>query len=130
MKEKVILFFKRNWIIFALVGLAILLLFLGFLTTYCIVAGCLILSGTSFYLFARFKAKYNESKKVDANKDIFDARKLDYDEDVYYVGDGQKKAQLKLGWSQFSALMPTIFFAILGIMCCSFAIALIFRAFI
>ncbi len=120
-------FFKKNWIILSLTGLGILLLILGVISTYIMVAGFFILSIVCFYLFAIFKAKYKKTKDVDPKKDYFDARELDYDESVYYVGEGQKKTQLKQSWSQFSTFSPMIIFALLGIMNISFGMALLFR---
>ena len=120
-------FLKKNWLILTLTGVAILLLILGTLSTYLMVAGFFMLSAISFYFFAIFKSKYRKTKEVDLKKDYFDARELDYDEDVYYVGEGQKKSQLKHSWSQFSTFSPMIIFALLGIMNISFGLALLFR---
>ena len=131
MKEKIINFFKNHWKILTVVGCIILLFFLGILSIYFIVAGSFVLSIVCFYYFSKFRSKYNEFKNNnDEKKDYFDARKFDYDEDVYYIGEGQKKTQIKKTWAQFSSHLPSVFFAMFGTMSLIFALALLFRNFI
>lgn len=127
MKEKISNFFKKNWIVLAIFGLALLLFVLGFLSAYLIVAGSLILGLLCYYLMAKYKSKYNEAKKVDPSKDYFDARSLDYDEDVYYIGENEKKSRMESSWARFKTLSPTILYGVVGTMLIAFGLALLFR---
>ncbi len=127
MKEKFLSFLKKNWIILTAMLVTILLFILSVVSMYFLVAGCLVLAVLCFVFFAKFRAKYIEIKNVDPKKDYFDARKIDYDEDVYYVGDGEKKTKMKRSFAQYYTLLPMVFFAIVGIMCCSFAVTLLLR---
>ena len=131
MKEKIVNFFKNHWKILTVIGCIIVLFFLGILSIYFIVAGCFVLSIVCFYYFAKFKAKYKKFKNDnDEKKDYFDARKFDYDEDIYYIGEGQKKTQIKKSWAQFSTLSPAVFFAIVGTMSFVIALSFLFRNFV
>ncbi len=127
MKEKISNFFKKNWIVIAVLGVAILLFFLGFISAYFIVAGSLIAGFLCYYLMSKYKSKYNEVKNDDPSKEYFDARRIDYDEDIYYIGDDEKKSQIKSSWARFKTLSPTVLFGLIGTMFIVFGFALLFR---
>jgi len=88
---------------------------------------CLILatfsSGIIILFFAgKSKQKLNDLKDKSEDEEdsrFFDATKLDFDEDIYYLGEGDKSAKIKsFGKSIFSKLsikMPTIILSIFGV---------------
>ncbi|NCB48341.1 MAG: hypothetical protein EOM55_01740 [Clostridia bacterium] len=109
-------FWKNNLYTLILVFAGIICLFLGTFFVILLPIGMLILAVPMLLLAIRCKKKYDKMKTVDENKDIFDATKLDYDEEVYYVGKtSQKKEHIKGVFSKFNAINPVIIFGFLSV---------------
>lgn len=93
--------------------------------------GALILSVTFFVLAWKAKQKYNKLKDFSEEDLYFDATKYDYDEDVYYIGDGKSASKtIRKGFfSRFNARMPVVVCIILGLAFLSFAVMAITAVF-
>ena len=81
------------------------------------IIGSFAIGGGFLFFGVKMKKKYNAAKEYSTDDDYFDATKLDYDEDIYYIGTnkGVKKQIGKNAISKFNALMPTIIFFLIGI---------------
>lgn len=109
-------FWKNNLCTLLLVFAGIVCLFLGTFFVILLPVGMLILAIPMIILTIRCKKKYDKMKNVDENKNIFDATKLDYDEDVYYVGEkSEKKDHIKGAFSKLNAINPMIIFGFLSV---------------
>jgi len=110
-------FWKNNLFTLLLVFAGILCIFLGTIFVILMPIGMLILAVPMIILTIRCKKKYDKIKNTDnESKNIFDATKLDYDEEVYYIGDGsEKKEHIKGAFSKFNAINPVIIFGFLSI---------------
>ena len=110
-------FFKRNLyvIIFSFAGF--ICLFLGTFFAILLPVGTLVLSVPMIILTIKSKKKYDNLKNYSGEENIFDATKLDYDEEVYYIGGdkNEKKNQIKGAFSKFNAMNPIIIFGFLSI---------------
>ena len=114
---------KYLWIIISLI-VSFALIMLSVLWVVFFIIGTVLLSITFFILAGKAKAKYDELKDFSEEDLYIDARKYDYDEDVYYIADGKNnKKGLKRGlFAKFNAKMPTVICVILGLGFLSFAL--------
>lgn len=111
-------FFKNNIIEIVLFVIALVLYLLSFNFFVCFSISCFCIGSALLLIFFKQRKKQikKEEQQVIDNK-IFDATKLDFDEDIYCVGNPklampQKKGKL----SKFSSTMPLVIF-------CSIAVA-------
>jgi len=113
-------FFKKYLLIILLIIAGIFCLFLGTILGIFLPIGMLVLAVPMGILAIKSKKKYDTLKNYDEKEDIFDATKLDYDEEVYYVGKTtEKKQQMKGALSKLNAINPVIIF---GFLCVAFII--------
>ena len=107
--KKLLDFFKRNWFIFTLIFIGIILFCLSVLTVYCLLAACVVFSIVTFYFARKLQNKYNQIIDQDPNEDYFDATKLDYDEEVYYIGTSSPKKNIsKSFFGKLSTKAPCV----------------------
>ena len=113
--KKFLNFLKRKWFLLTLFFIGIVLLCLGTITVYCLLGACVIFSIICFYFARKLQLKYNEIIDSDPQEDYFDATKLDYDEEIYYVGTSNaKKAVSKNFFGKLSTKTPAIALYILA----------------
>jgi len=84
-------FLKRNLLILIFLVVAIALMFLVVFSVVFLVLSCVIFGIIFLILAIRSKKKYNEIKDYSYQDDIIDVTKYDYDEDIYYIGDPEKR---------------------------------------
>ena len=88
-------FLKKHLFSISLIVLASFLILLGLLSVYFLLAGCVVL-GILFINFGRIAYKrYQDAQNYSEEEDYFDATKLDYDEDVYYIGSSTPTKKIK-----------------------------------
>ena len=125
-------FFKNNlaYIIWFAACLAIMAL--GVIFSVALIVGAVGM-GVLFLVFAvKSKHRYEDLKAESAdNNDYFDATKVDYDEDVYYIGNpnDRRKKIGKSAISKFGALVPTIAFALIGLGLIIMSLTFVFKLF-
>jgi uncharacterized membrane protein len=113
-------FLKKNWLVLLLCLVGALILFLGSIFNILLPIGMLVLAVPMGIWTVRSKKKYDKMKNIDESKYIFDATKLDYDEEVYFVGnESEKKVRTKNIFAKFNAVYPVIIF---GFLCVAFVI--------
>ena len=117
---------KYLWIIITII-VSFILIMLSVLWVWFFLIGSIMLSISFFVLAAKSKARYNELKDFSEEDLYIDARKYDYDEDVYFIGDSKSnKKGIKKGlFAKFNAKMPTIIFIILGLGFLSFSLMMV-----
>ncbi len=111
-------FLKKNLIFIIGFLICLILILLGILSSICLLIGTLLLG--VLLLFIAFKLKKHYNKLVDninEDENVFDATKIDYDEDIYVVGSKPLiRTRLKQNFfSKLSALFPTILFSLFGV---------------
>ena len=107
--KKFLGFLKRNWLIFTLIFLGIIFFILSAITIYCLLVACLIFSIVCFYFARKLQVKYNNIIDHDPEEDYFDATKLDYDEEIYYIGSSSPKKHIKKSFfGKLSTRTPSI----------------------
>ena len=127
--KKFLDFLKRNWFIFTLIFLGIILFCLSVVTVYCLLAACVIFSIVTFYFARKLQVKYNKIIDQDPEEDYFDATKFDYDEDVYYVGTSSpKKTVSKSFFGRLSTKAPCVALYFLAVALLTLPIFTIIRA--
>lgn len=114
--KRILNFLKRNWVIISLIIVGLILFCLSVITVYCLMAACLIFSIVCFYFARKLQNKYNQIIDQDPEEDYFDATKLDFDEEIYYVGSSSpKKTVSKSFFGKLSTKTPCIALYILAI---------------
>ncbi len=114
---------KYLWLIL-LIAISFLLITISVLWMGFFVIGAFVISISFFVLAWRAKQRY-ESLRDFTEEDLYiDARKFDYDEDVYYIGTNSKttKGIKKNFFSKFNAKMPMVICVIMGLAFLSFAV--------
>ena len=107
-------------------------MFLSVLSIFCAFVGCILFGIVSIYFGVVLRKKYKSLEDEPEEELYFDATKLDYDEDVYFIGDNSTRTK-KIGknFVQRIALnSPSIGLFILGIGFLSIAIVSLIRVFI
>ena len=125
-------FLKKHIFTIILAVLALILIVLGNVSVYCLLAGCVVL-GIMFLNLGRIShKKYKEAQNYSEEDDYFDATKFDFDEEVYYIGNPNKpKKQIsKKLFSQLNAKAPTIGLYLIGVAFISVAVITLLRAFL
>lgn len=125
-------FLKKHIFSIILISIALVLMVLGTVTVYCLLAGCVVL-GIAFLNFGRLSyAKYKEALDYSEEDDYFDATKLDYDEEVYYIGNPNKpkKEIRKKTLAKLNAKGPALGLYFIGIAFISVAVITVLRAFL
>ena len=123
-------FFKKHLFSIILICLAFILILLGVITVYCLLAGCVVL-GIVFINFGRLAhKKYKEAQDYSEEDDYFDATKFDYDEEIYYIGNPNKpkKAVSKKALARLNAKAPAIGLYLMGFALISIAVMTVLRA--
>ena len=114
--KRILNFLKRNWVIISLIIVGLILFCLSVITVYCLMAACFIFSIVCFYFARKLQNKYNQIIDQDPEEDYFDATKLDFDEEIYYVGSSSpKKTVSKSFFGKLSTKTPCIALYILAI---------------
>lgn len=114
--KKFLDYLKRNWFIFTLITIGIILFCLGVVTVYCLLAACVVFSIVTFHFANKLRSKYNQIIEYDPSEDYFDATKLDYDEEIYYIGSSTpKKTVSKSFFGKLSTKTPCIALYILAV---------------
>ena len=108
-------FFLKNIIYIVLYVLAFICYVLVFVSPYFLPVATFLTGLPTLILGIKAKQKYN-ALKADKNEqpNVFDATKIDYDEDVYYFQTEEPKKIHGVA-SKFNALMPSVALIILGI---------------
>ena len=123
-------FLKKHLFSILLIIFALILIFLGVFTVYCLLAGCVVL-GIVFLNFGRLAyKKYKEAQDYSEEDDYFDATQFDYDEEVYYIGNPNKprKEIGKRVWSRLNAKAPALGLYFIGVALISVAVFTVLRA--
>lgn len=116
-------FFKKNLYIIILLSAGVLCLFLTPIFAILMPISMVIFATPMIILAVRYKKIYNKMKVIDTKQNYFDATKLDFDEDVYYIGtQSEKKIRLKAIASKYKASYPVIIFGFLALALISIAI--------
>jgi len=122
---------KNLWLIISLVAIIICFVlstvWIGFF-----IGGCLGSAAVCLFIAYKTKQKYNKLKDYSQEDEYFDARKYDYDEDVYYIGDPtqHKKEIGKNIFSRLSGILPTVVFSVFGIGFLSIGLMCLIKLFI
>ena len=81
--------------------------------------GSIALGSLCLYFAHKCRKKYNSLKEYDDSDQYVDARLLDYDEDIYYIGDPDKRNKTqaigKNFFSKMNAMLPTVTFSLFGV---------------
>ena len=113
--KKLLDFLKRNWFLFLLIILGAVFLPLTQISPLFLVASCCLFSIVSFYYARKLQLKYNKVFDEDPEDDYFDATKLDFDEEVYYIGSYAPKKKIKKSFfGKISTKSPSIALYLLG----------------
>lgn len=113
-------FLKKNLYIVILIIAGIFCIFLGTFLAILLPIGLLLLAVPMAILTVKSKRKYDKLKNIDESDNIFDATKLDYDEEIYYIGEkSERNNQIKGAFSKFNAINPVIVY---GFLCVAFVI--------
>lgn len=106
-------------IVISFILISISVVWMGFF-----VIGALNISICFFVLAWRAKQRYEKLRDFTEEDLYIDARKFDYDEDVYYIptNDKPKRSIKRNFFSKFNAKMPMVTFIILGLAFLSFAV--------
>ena len=107
-------------------------MFLAVLSLYFAIVACIIFGVISIYFAIILRKKYKKMEDEPEDKDYFDATKLDYDEDVYYIGDAnsRKKQVGKTFFSKVSVNAPAIALFLLGFGFLSIGIVTLIKSFL
>lgn len=110
-------FFKKNFVVIILFLVALVCYLLTFVSTVFLPIATFFTGIPMIILAIRSKKKYNTLKeKVDNSEDYFDATSIDYDEDIYYVGESNKRVVNAKGFlNRMNSLGPVIIYSILGV---------------
>lgn len=98
-------FFKNHLvsIIISLVGLA--LFALSSMSKFFTAVSMICFSVASVLEFIKSRQKMNKLKEENSEENVyFDATKYDYDEDVYYIGEEDKRPKIRSKFSKFTAM--------------------------
>lgn len=109
-------FFKKNLWCIILLLIGIVLMFLSTIVIYCALVACVIFGIICFYYATKLRRKYKNLEVLPQNENIFDATKLDYDEEVYYIGNPNTKRNVvgKNFITKISVHAPSIALYLLG----------------
>lgn len=112
-------FLKKYLWIFIYCFVCIALIFLATVWVGFLIVGSIALGSLCLYFAIKCKRRYKSLKEYDDSDLYIDARKFDYDEDVYYIGDpGQrdkKKGISKNFFSKMNAMLPTVTLSLFGV---------------
>ena len=110
-------FFKKNLWCIILVLIGVVLMFLSAIIVYFAIIACVIFGVLCFYYATILRKKYKSLESLPEDENIFDATKLDYDEEVYYIGEPNNRRK-KVGKnlvSKISIHAPSIALYLLGL---------------
>ena len=125
-------FFKKNWIILLFFFIGFILSVLGMLSVVFLLIACLIFGVLFFVIASRLRKKQKEQMDYNYEDDYFDATELDYDEEVYFIGDSSKQRK-EVGKSVLKKLAfsaPVIALYLLGAGFISMSVLSVIRLFI
>ncbi len=112
-------FFVKNLWCFIFIIIGVVLVALGMISVYFMLVA-LALFGAVFIRFGvLLRRKYLEQKNYSYDEDYFDARKIDYDEEVYYIGSPEKRKK-EIGknfFAKLSSQAPSVGLFMLGFAC-------------
>ena len=99
-----------------------------------LLVGCLMIGGLFIYFGVKVRKKYKEKvAEIEEQEELnyFDARKYDYDEDVYYFGQGQRNTIKTKGIAaKANGMMPSIILFIIGIALIALSITTVIKMFL
>ncbi len=99
-----------------------------------LLVGCLMIGGLFIYFGVKVRKKYKEKvAEIEGQEELnyFDARKYDYDEDVYYFGQGQRNTIKTKGIvAKANGMMPSIILFIIGIALITLSITTVIKMFL
>jgi len=125
-------FFKKNWLILLFFFIGFILFVLGMLFEIFLLIACLIFGVLFFIIATRLRRKQKDDLDYSYEDDYFDATQLDYDEEIYYIGDPNKQRK-EVGKSVFKKLAfsaPVIFLYLLAIGFLSMSVLSVLRLFV
>ncbi|MBQ3214214.1 MAG: hypothetical protein IJB10_04340 [Clostridia bacterium] len=112
-------FLKKYLWIFIYCFICVALIFLATVWVGFLIVGSIGLGSLCLYFAFKSRKKYNSLKEYDDSDQYIDARKYDYDEDIYYIGDpdqrDKKRAIGKGFFSKMNAMLPTVTFSLFGV---------------
>ncbi|MDR0850554.1 MAG: hypothetical protein LBN07_03660 [Christensenellaceae bacterium] len=132
MKENIKKFFKSkfNISVLVLVVLGIIFACLGVLGPIFLILGVLFFIVASAMLCFAFHKRYEANKDYEPeNEGVFDATKIDFDEDVYSI-PYKKKLIKKRKLSKLDAMGPVVLFGILAALFAVYLVVLIAGLFV
>ena len=108
-------FFKKNLWLFILLFIGIALALLSAISFYFLLVACIIFGVISLTFAIKLRKKYKTIEEMPDDVNIFDARELDYDEDIYYFDVESKNKKIgKSFLSKISLNAPSIGLFLLG----------------
>ena len=117
------------YIIVSLVFCLLVSVSAAFLLVGCLMIGCLFI-----YFGVKVRKRYKEKvAEIEEQEELnyFDARKYDYDEDVYYIGQGPRNTIKTKGIAaKANGMMPSIILFIIGIAFIALSITTVIKMFL
>lgn len=100
-------FLKRHLMSIILFVVAMVLLSLSFISRILLTLSMLTLCAMAVVECIMSRMRYNALEEESERGDgYFDARRYDYDEDIYLVDEGRKKSLIKSKIDKFNAMTP------------------------
>ena len=125
-------FFKNNWLLLLFFFIGFILFMLGVLSVIFLLIACLLYGVLFFIIATKLKRKQREQLDYSFEDDYFDATQLDYDEEIYFIGDPTKQRK-EIGKGAFKKIAfsaPVIALYLLACGFISMSILAIIRFFI
>lgn len=119
-------FLKKNIIPLLILAFGLILMFCGTLFIWLLPVGSMVTGGVLIFYAIRFRKKF-VALQDEVDSSVFDARTLDYDEDVYVMGDTRGKPKAKTFFERVNAQTPVIIFGFIGLALVILGIITIFR---